>query len=421
MESQNGTLKTLLHIAILFAIYALVVIVLDIPSIYQNGDYALPDGVSYVQAAKDFYLHHKLNAIRPVGISILIGAPMLISTSFTHFAEWVWFMNAVFWLGALMIFNKILCKLTNNRWANFSTVVVALYFSLIIYSTQIISEIPFVFFILCTVYYAVRFMQSKNKINLLYICLFLLVCVFIRPGLLYLFYFVVMAILFYCLYNKYIPAIVTLAVCAITMHLYQVQMNKQFGKYTISFIGQNALLFYLDNRAKQLSNKTSFDQENIAILKSISDKSTAEIYDIANIDFKNQLRNNLPNLCSAFVWNLIENSNHGNPCLQVEQGISTKKWRSFICQLITFITLWQNVVLSIFTLIGCLIIRFYARPFLPKEIYYLLISLTGICVYLMCVSAISFYQHDRFHIVFAPIITIVISSLLYFKFSKNKQ
>jgi hypothetical protein len=394
-------------------IYCIIILGLGLHKVYCNAAFVPPDVSTYSNAAKDLFLQHRLNDIRPIGISAIVGLPLIVDAHFTNFAQWTWFVNFCCWIGTLLLFYDCVYKLCNARYAKIASLVLASHISLVVYSTLGLSETCFVFILMCIAKQVLLYCINRQPIYLQWLCVFLLISISIRPTMLYFSVLLFLVILFYSLYQKKYVVVGTTLLCIVYVHLYQLQMQAQFGRYTFSFIGNTTVMYYLNNRAKQLQNNSNFTTETNAINQQIKNLTIAQKDQFAVADIKQQLQHNCGNVIVAATWNLLENSSKGNPLL-TQPLVESTIFYSVFYKLCLFVTQIQNILFSIITLIALPFIRYKCKSKLPKHIYNYAQFVCLLCLYVMGISAISFYQHDRFHVVFAPLLLLLITSIIYY-------
>jgi hypothetical protein len=225
------------------------------------------------------------------------------------------------------------------------------------------------------------------------------------------------AIIFYVcifligIYKKKVAILAMTVFCFSYLHLYQTQMKKQFGHYTVSFIGQYTLLYYANNRGNQLRNNSGFEQENNLTNLRISNKSHQQIYEIANAETKHQLQHNTLNFISGLLWSLQENSTKGNPCINPDKQHLNLQY--YITTFAAAITKVHNILLSFLVLFGWIYLLMKQPLFKATNCMLLLALLFLICLFIMGISAISFYQYDRFHVVLTPIVILIYTVMIH--------
>jgi hypothetical protein len=391
--------KTICLFIACIIIYFTMVLAMQLPSIYTNSGYVQSDAESYVGAAKNLYLDATLHADRPIGIAAYIGLPLLFDSAFTSFYLWAWCANTVLWFGILLLFFLSAKQFLPFQFASIATLFLAIHVSGIVYTSLAISEIPFLFVLMAALYTFSLFYTTRQLHYLIFTTFFIWLSVSFRPGMVIGFYITSLALLYFFIKQNYITGIVFIISCHLILHLYCVQIQKQFGSYTVSVIGKSTLDNYLAIRAKQLQNHTNYIQE---IQK--KDKSTS--------GFAHQLSHSPHTLFAAFFWNVFDNCTKGNPCLQANRSDNSKPWLTSLHRVFHFISLLQNIICSLVGIFGFLFLYKYKKKLYRKYFVFLQILLC-ISIYIIGISGISFYQHDRFHFVIAPIIYLFIASVIY--------
>jgi hypothetical protein len=407
LSKKNKQVLAVLAASVL--IYFCIILLLQLSKLYSNTSFIQLDTYSYIDAAKQLYLQHSLHATRPAGIALIYGFPLLFDASFTHFIEWAWCMNCVFWFGGLVLFYVSARTVLSNRMAIIVTLIFASHVSGIVFTSALLSESPFLFIVQLCLYVVVKYMHTLQLKHVSYLFIFLLIGIFIRPSLLIAFYGIGLMLVYFFYKKKYWQGILVLLCCNLLLHSYCLQMKQQYGTYTLSLIGKAALEQYITIRAKQVQNNTSYTQEIEKLFAENKDSNSTAL----KHNFRYQVQHYPQTILAAFCWNAVDNSCKGNAFLHANLHDTSKPWRTPMHSFFHFISMLQNMICSLAAVLGLFIIH-KIRKSLPKHIKYLLQIIIVFCLYTMAISALSFYQHDRFHFVFAPLIYLFIATLIYY-------
>ena len=87
----------------LIAIAAIWLVLVTIVMQLQHQVFIFGDSKSYLIAAQELFLEHKLNSQRPVVISFINGFPLLLSCSKSVFFGWSLFVNLVCWFATILL------------------------------------------------------------------------------------------------------------------------------------------------------------------------------------------------------------------------------------------------------------------------------------------------------------------------------
>ena len=109
-----------------------------------------------------------------------------------------------------------------------------------------------------------------------------------------------------------------------------------------------------------------------------------------------------------YTYNVIDNTLEGSSSFYLLKQFHHDTFHQKYYDVLFYISALQNKLYVFAVFCACLLLLFYI-----KKIDFLLITSLGITFYLIITSGISFWQGDRFHIVFYPI-SILACSYLFF-------
>ncbi len=391
--------------------FAIIAIALALPNIYQASSFVQADADSYINAAKLLYLNNKVDTVRPVGIAAYIGLPLLFIKSFTAFTTWAFVANIVLWVLCCIMVYRLVLYYTNSSIATIALLLCSTNISLIVYSCQSLSELLFTTSILTVVYFLHKYGISKMVQHFATVILFLAVATCVKPMLWWPFWFVLLVVLFKYVYSKSLKNVVVLFVAGILMFTYGYCFYTKYNTFNISTIGYAAFSNYINIKTKQLLHNSTYEQEINLMYSATQNMDAAAKRNFTKQETKNILQNHTATFVQAYISNWWSNSTTGNANLHVLQKDTTKTWYTIIHKICFAISLLQNVITSLGTWLLCIAILFYRKRFNPPVFKYLLILL-GACLYIQLISALCFYQHDRFHIVTVPFFIVALSIFL---------
>lgn len=426
--------KGIIALGILF--YFMVSMVLQIPSNAINPTFIPNDSQSYTSAATNLFSGFQFDPIRPWGYPFIIGLCKLFGT-FNEFNWFLWLLQFASWLGVLYMIFRI-CKLYTEQMFGFILVFIYLSFSsLIIFTWLTLTESIFTFLITYSLYKLVNYIKS-GKVSALHLS-FLAMCfsATLRPTTLY---FSILAFLILIAFykinkSKFIKnTLISFAILLLTIGTQIVAMKSQYGIGSPSIIGKMALYEYLGTHAMALKNNVALKQERESrkrnedqFMSSISGndywKKRVQFYDD---DFRSQLKDNKLNLAKAMVTNIRMNLTEHSAELSMLQSADSKS--SFIYSRLFFYKLsrWQNIGMNLSLLLLCAItlVRFVSgvKKFLNQKTMVVIAVACSLCLYLLLISGFSFWQGDRFSVVYYPIILIGLALTLgYYKLTKKEK
>jgi len=370
------------------------------------------DGENYLEASIYLFKNFEVHYYRPIGMSIIYGFPVLLGyDTYLDLYNYVLFINILLYVGIIIYFFKICNLFFDKKKAFYLSVFLLTYFGISIHCNEILSEIPFIFFILVAFYCLSQYYILNKKDYLFYAISFFLFTIVIRPGIIYF----SIGIFLYYLFTIYkicsIKRILILSV-PITLLLFQItKMKEQYGNYTISYIDAVTYYNYLGSKAICLKNNKILNQNSNKRAHFIFSQTYKNQKSIAYQDLFYQIRNNTYFMVRAYIDNLEENTKTASSRLQQMKNIENEKHYNVKIKLISKITEWQN---KLTTLIGLLLALYFIVTIKKHNKVIFIFALYF--SYIFFISGISSTQGDRFHIVFYPIVL-----LLLFIFLKNTK
>ena len=140
-------------------------------------------------------------------------------------------------------------------------------------------------------------------------------------------------------------------------------------------------------------------------------------YELANKDLEKQLKSHPKLIFKNFRNNILDNIVVGNMRIAIAEDYSKVPYFNYVKYYMYLISKAQNILFSFLglflTLLFLIRYRLLSLPLLMS---------CAIIFYIIMTSGISFWQGDRFHIVFYPLVLIVLSYILseYKWFKKSK-
>lgn len=367
------------------------------------------DCENYLESAYLFYKTFDVHYYRPLGIALLYGLP--IALGFENYSDIYIFIilyNIFFYLLIILLFFSISTYLFNRKKSFFLSLILISYFGISLHIFELLSEIPFLFFILFAFYHLTLY-YKKNNINSLYFSLAILFfSSLIRPGILF-FVFGILLFYFHTLLKtftlkRFLPILFSFSLIFFQL----IKMKNQYGDYTISYIDAVTYYNYLGSKALCLKENKILNQNTNKRAIYIYKQTFHEQKKIAYKDFWNQIKNNKYYLIRAYIDDIEENTKTGTSYLKFLKNINNSFFFPINIKIISEITEWQN---KLTTLFGVLLSLYFILTFKKQDS--LTLIFTCYFIYIYFVSGISSTQGDRFHIVFYPIII-----LLFSKFSE---
>jgi hypothetical protein len=396
------------YILIIFTVFSLLIINLFL-SLYSQNDLCL-DCENYLESAIYLFKNFEVHYYRPIGMSLIYGFPVLLGyDAYLDIYNYVIFVNILLYIGIILYFFKICTLFFDKKKSFYLSLFLLTYFGISFHINEILSEIPFIFFILVAFYCLAKYYILSKTDYLFYAISLFLFSILIRPGILYFSIGIFLYYLFTIYKNWSIKRILILIV-PITLILFQItKMNEQYGNYTISYIDSVTYYNYLGSKAICLKYDKTLNQNSNKRADFIFSQAYKNQKSIAYQDLIFQIRNNTYYIIRAYIDDLEENTKTATSRLQNLKNIKNEKHYDIKIKLISEITEWQN---KLTTLFGLLLALYFIVTFKKHNKIVLVFAIYF--SYIFFTSGISSTQGDRFHIVFYPIVL-----LLLFIFLKN--
>ncbi len=381
-------------------------------SLFSQNDLCL-DCENYLESAIYLFKNFEVHYYRPIGMSIIYGFPIMFGyDSYLDLYNYVIIINILFYIGIIIYFFKICSLFFDKKKSFYFSLLLITYFGISLHINELLTEIPFIFFILVAFYCLSKYYILNKTDYLFYAISLFLFTILIRPGI---FYFAFGIFIFYLLTiykNWSIKRILILIVPAFLILFQMIKMNEQYGNYTISYIDAVTYYNYLGSKSIGLKNNKILNQNSNKRADFIFNQTYKNQKNIAYQDLIYQIKNNTYYLVKAYIDDLEENTKTGTSRLQNLKNIKNEKYFDEKIKLFSEITEWQN---KLTTLFGLLLALYFTITYNKHNKIVFVFVLYFI--YIFFISGISSTQGDRFHIVFYPIVLL----LLLFFFKKYKK
>jgi hypothetical protein len=383
---------------------------------YNQQTYIFPDSYSYLLSIKQFFFEFKLNDHRPFLFSLLNGIPLLFNLSIDTIFEWSFFLNIISWLGIILLIYKISSTFINREKAFiFSLIYVFLIGSLGIVF-HLLTETFFTFFLTLIIYQFRKFELTKNNKYLSYAIALLFLSLLIKPILKF---FVLVVIIFYYkdvfeLIKSKFSILIYLSISLVFFQMYS--LRKTYGIFTISTIDASTYYNYLGTKADCFKNNIEFEQGHNQRHLYFSKLSLLEKKEVAIEDLKQQIKSNKINLLKTYFSNLYINTSKGSASVFGCDNKMNTRYFSVVQFVFKAISKIQNIL---FTLFGVIVSIIILRRNEQEEKTLKIVSLA--ILYLFFISGVSSDQGDRLHIVFFPLVIILMAKFFNYKCIKTKR
>ena len=380
----------------------------------RNQNIIYSDSDNYREAASFFYHSFKVHHYRPVGMAIIFGLPYLFGGDDAATYNFSFIVNIISWLGiALLVFSFLKKYFSPNK----SLVFTLLFYSILgsaFINFHLLTESIFTFLILLSFYLIDKYYKSKLFHYLALAISILLFTVVIKPGAMF---FAIVLVIFFSriLIKNYNKRSTVFIYMSLGLILFQgIKMKEQYGNFTISYIDGVTYYNYLGSKALCLKENKEFNQGENKRADYIFSLPLPEGKIVAAKDAVEQLKTNSTNLIKAYLLDIFDNTKSPSDCISICRNIEGKGYFEFVKKSMLVVSKYQN---RFFTLIGFILALYYCLRSFKKQDIYTLMSLY--ILYIMATSGISSQQGDRFHIVFFPVVIILIGKMYAEKYRKN--
>lgn len=381
-------------------------------SLFSQNDLCL-DCENYLESAIYLFKNFEVHYYRPIGMSIIYGFPIMFSyDSYLDLYNYVIIINIFFYIGIIIYFFKICSLFFDKKKSFYFSLLLITYFGISLHINELLSEISFIFFTLIAFYCLAKYYLLSKTDYLFYAISLFLFTILIRPGIFY-FAFGILIFYLFTIYKNWSIKRILILIVPITLLLFQItKMKEQYGNYTISYIDAVTYYNYLGSKAICLKDNKTLNQNTNKRADFIFSQTYKNQKNIAYQDLIYQIKNNTYYLVKAYIDDLEENTKTATSRLQNLKNIKNEKYFDVKIRLFSEITEWQN---KLTTLFGLLLALYFTINFKKHNKIVFVFALYFI--YIFFISGISSTQGDRFHIVFYPIVLLLL--LFFLKNIKN--
>lgn len=384
------------------------------------------DTSSYLEAT-DLLINHQIaHPTRCIAYPLILAGPYTLFRTSQSFFESVFLIQVcmLFWVFVFLF--KILRNYLSHTQSMIAVLLLMLNISCMIFVFHVLTEIAFLFFITLAFYAWHLFVQKRNE-KFLWIA-FACSCfsVLLRPGLYYLNMAILIILLYYFINKKRAVrnAFITGAIflCSICVQL--IMMQTQYGVCKISMIDDVTMYEYMNTsvyaKLQGADKSTLMAQRNQAIGDSLRNYTALRKYpayhDITQAETSGLLQYHTINYVSAYAENLISNFHSGNSLLRdLPQQYVYSKWLQE--KLFDYTRIWNMLMVILLMVMNGVITFVLIKK--RQEINHVLFFLITVLIYAdycFFTSGLSYFQGDRFNVVWMPLLFVMaIISLKVFR------
>jgi hypothetical protein len=387
-------------------------------NIFDVG-YIPPDSPTYIESADLLCNHLEPHSTRPIGYALVLGIPYLFTNkpSLNSIIIYNGCINLILWIATILVLFNTLKLFASNKTSFAATCIFIICVGNIAQIGLILTETLTTFILTLTGYFFFKYTKNYKPDYLAWAVGLVNILVLIKPGMIYwaltmnivLIPYLIKKYSFFSLKIIY-PVILSLGIILIqSLSIYQ-----KHGNFTISYIDKITWYYYLGAEARASVNNTSYEEERLIREKKLSGLTWEEKYDVSKDDLKYQIKNNPGAIGSNYILNIIENSFGYNLGIKAAET-SGNKFHEIARLFLIKLSQLQNVFFTLLAVLMSIYIIFHLK-ILNIAVFYSL----GSAIYIILTSGISFWQGDRFHLVFYPIVIIVLFYILSVGFRRER-
>ena len=408
-----------------FLFIALTVAVAIFLELYQLNDISYFHGfdtMSYLDAAKQLATHHRFHPTRCIGYPIILLLAETISSNGPPFFYTMYVLQIIMYWFVVLLQYRWLKELINEGKAFYIVAIGLLNISFFVYAFFLLTEIPCLFFIALGFEQIRLFLLYKNNRQSFFSALFFSLAVLFKPGLLL--FVLLLAVVFtvYAFFKKVAVASLLFFYLGVFLpiSIQAIGMYNSYGRTTLSYIGDITHYRYFHTAIiarAQNNDVLSVMKQRDSLVLSIGDTSSSSFTypQFASVVRKERnylLLSNPIGFISTYGANLFSNFHTGNTIPQALPSRSetyTKNAHLFF----TITRIWNmlfviGLICGVFYSLSNLIIHRHNISVLLSVPSVYAIQLV-FCLYAFLISGVSFYQGDRFNIIWIP---FLLTSLL---------
>jgi hypothetical protein len=418
-------LNTRQSIGLLAIVYLLIIIFCN----YSLGLYSFTDStmfekydtVSYLESTQRLISHFQPHPYRCIGYSLFLAIPYALFSSSNLLFICVHTIQLMMLFTIYVIVYVLLKKYVSNKLALVMIIGFMLNISYIGYAYLVLTEIPFLLLITLSVFYFHHYLQY-NKVQHLFIGFtFLCFSILFKPGF-YLFgllIFISICLLFFVRNASFKNLLILFIIMLSTIGFQKIWMNSSYNTFKLSYIDDITKYRYLNSSIIAFKNNLELtplmQQRDQAMLVNFNNFKTADNLNTFHLSVKAEssfLLKQYP-LASlyAFTDNIYSNYHSGNAIIRDIEvpNLNNETARKAFFNYTRIWNMLMGAILIISTVYFLIIIRKLYR--IHQARFFFIVLLFSYCYYNILISGASFYQGDRFNVVWMPFVLIILSLL----------
>lgn len=377
----------------------------------QNMIY--PDSDNYRESASYFYHSFKAHYYRPIGMALIFGLPYLFGAGDAAIYEFSFIVNLLAWLGSALLLFSLLKRFVSQKLAFVLALVFLSIPGIALNNFHLLTESTYIFLGLLSFYFVDRYYRTKVFRYLSLAIAVMIFTILIKPGTM--FFAIVVAVFFSRAllknFRRQSAFFMYFSLGLLVFHC--IKMKQEYGNFTVSYIDSVTFYNYLGSKAMALKTNDTINHSINARAEYILNLPYPEQKAVGSADMMNQAKTNTSNLARAYLSDIIHNSTSFSDCITICRNLEGTGYFEFAKLSLIRISKFQNIF---FSAIGFLLAAYYCLRSLKKPDTFTLASLY--ILYTIAISGVSYYQGDRFHIVFFPFVILLMGRFYAEKFNR---
>lgn len=409
-----------------FALFGTVVYCLGLYRLTNSALYAGFDTLSYLEAANQLNKTHTFHPTRCVAYPLLLLVVQRFFSQGPYFFYVLYILQAgMLWYVVLLLY-RWLKDVVSEQSALLLTLLGMCHLSLFLYASFLLTEIPCLFFIALAFNNARHFLLHNKQQSLFAAAFLFSVAVLFKPGLLL--YICLVAILLFvlALLNKFNYTLVMVFALGalLPLSIQYLGMYQSYGSIKLSYISD--ITYYRYWHTSALSLKLQKDilplmdsRDSLVHAISTSPHSAFTYTDFATAVTRERgflLQHHPGSMITSFIVNLFSNFHTGNTIPQAlpKNIAQTANWPRLFFNITRMFNMVYIVGLFFIAIVG-----FRKRQAVITSHPYavMVVLLLTFSLFAFLISGVSFYQGDRFNVIWMPFLIPLIAMI----FSQKKQ
>lgn len=375
------------------------------------------DAISYIDATQLLTSNFSPHPLRSFGYAFFLALPYLLFKTSSAFFCLAYLMQFSLLCYSTWLLYKTIRAMSNHSRALHAVIIMLCNMSYVIYTFHITTEIYFLFLIIAAFYHLQKYLSMQKNRDLL--LSFALVCIatLCKPVLIYICVVCFIALIIYFVLSKKITACIPAAlIILLSIGLQIFCMHAKFNIYKISCIDDLTMYRYLHTSVEAAKFHKDIATTMLSRDQQLNSKTAglpeSTLYNVQHTLVKEETRNILQNdlqyLVIAVADNFRSNFHTGNTFIR-DMRVENKFITPFRTQLFGITRIWNMLfVICLLILNFVYAVRLIRRTLHPNKVFLLQFLLLLYADYIFVTAGTSFYQGDRFNIVWMPAVLIIL-------------